>query len=320
MEEQCSGPGVPDPEGRIGSGAGEAFAVGAERQAGHARLHRVVGCRLPCLEREPDVPVGGIPELDATAPLDRGDRPSVGAEGDLADLAIVIAERQSLLMGEPVQIMPLPPAEVGFALAGLHRVEQEAEPADVIAFPGGEREVRTGRVQGLAQLFLGASQPFIGPGGVVVRRGLVPGRGDGGHALHVGLRPFLLGRLQRVADLEVRPDSQSQQAGQEQLDQREQGREPRPAPRRLDPRSQNNTGRATIGSSARNRLRSSPIASADWYRAPGSFSIAFKTIVSRSRGIWPSSARGRRGSAVLICSIRWSRSEAPNPERSVSSS
>ena len=80
------------------------------------------------------------------------------------------------------------------------------------------------------------------------------------------------------------------------------------------------TWRARIGSSARNRPRSSPIASADWYRALGSFSIAFKTIVSRSRGIRASTARGRCGSSVLICSISLSRSDESNPGRSVSSS
>ena len=44
--------------------------------------------------------------------------------------------------------MPLPPAEVGFVLARLHQIEQEAEPADVVGLPGGEGEVRAGRVQG----------------------------------------------------------------------------------------------------------------------------------------------------------------------------
>ena len=78
--------------------------------------------------------------------------------------------------------------------------------------------------------------------------------------------------------------------------------------------------RARIGSSARNRRRSSPIASADWYRASGSFSIALSTIVSRSRGIRASTARGRCGSSVLICSISLSRSDESNPGRSVSSS
>ena len=80
------------------------------------------------------------------------------------------------------------------------------------------------------------------------------------------------------------------------------------------------TWRARIGSSARNRPRSSPIASADWYRAFGSLSIAFKTIVSRSRGIRASMDRGLVGSSVLICSISLSRSGESNPGRSVSSS
>ena len=77
------------------------------------------------------------------------------------------------------------------------------------------------------------------------------------------------------------------------------------------------TWRARIGSSARNRPRSSAIASADWYRALGSFSIAFRTIVSRSRGMRPSSDRGRAGSSFLICSISFSRSDVVEgrPER-----
>ena len=78
--------------------------------------------------------------------------------------------------------------------------------------------------------------------------------------------------------------------------------------------------RARIGSSARNRPRSSPSASADGYRVFGSFSIAFKTIVSRSRGIRASMARGRSGSSPLICSISLSRSAQSNPGRRVSSS
>ena len=54
------------------------------------------------------------------------------------------------------------------------------------------------------------------------------------------------------------------------------------------------TWRARIGSSARNRRRSSPIASAVGYRAFGSFSIALRTIVSRSRGIAQSMRPGPR--------------------------
>ena len=78
--------------------------------------------------------------------------------------------------------------------------------------------------------------------------------------------------------------------------------------------------RARIGSSARNRPRSSAIASADGYRAAGSFSIAFRTIVSRSRGIRESTARGWSGSSALIRSINLSRSGESNPGRSVSNS
>ena len=43
--------------------------------------------------------------------------------------------------------------------------------------------------------------------------------------------------------------------------------------------------RALTGLSARNRPRSRAIASADAYRCAGSLAIAFRTIVSRSRGI-----------------------------------
>ena len=50
-------------------------------------------------------------------------------------------------------------------------------------------------------------------------------------------------------------------------------------------RSEALTWRARIGSSARNRRRSSAIASAEAYREAGSFSIAFRTIVSKSRGM-----------------------------------
>ena len=55
-------------------------------------------------------------------------------------------------------------------------------------------------------------------------------------------------------------------------------------------------------------------------RRCGSLSIAFRTIVSRSRGIRGSSARGRTGSWVLTSSISWSRSGESKAGRSASSS
>ena len=44
MDEQSSGLGIPDSQGRIGARAREAFAVGAEVQAGHTRLRGVHRC------------------------------------------------------------------------------------------------------------------------------------------------------------------------------------------------------------------------------------------------------------------------------------
>ena len=125
-----------------------------------------IGSPAAGLEREPDLPGGEIPEPDTTAPVHRGKGPPVGAEGDLPDLTVMTAERRSILMGKPVQIVPLPPAEVGFVLARFHQIEQEAEPEEIVGFPGGQREVRAGRVQGRAQLFPGAPQPCIGRLGI----------------------------------------------------------------------------------------------------------------------------------------------------------
>ena len=67
-------------------------------------------------------------------------RPS-GAEGNLADLSVMIAKRQSRFVAEPVQILPLPPTEVGVVLARLHQIELETEPADVVGSPGGQGKV-----------------------------------------------------------------------------------------------------------------------------------------------------------------------------------
>src|SRR5262249_53348768 len=63
-------------------------------------------------------------------------------------------------------------------------------------------------------------------------------------------------------------------------------------------RSKVDTGRATIGSPARYRPRSSPNAVALLYRFPGSFSRHFKQIVSRPRGSDALSPRGGTGSSL----------------------
>ena len=63
-----------------------------------------------------------------------------------------------------------------------------------------------------------------------------------------------------------------------------------------------------MGWSSVNRRRSSASSVALWYRRAGSLSIAFKTIVSRSRAMRESMARGGFGSSLLICSINCRRS------------
>ena len=60
-------------------------------------------------------------------------------------------------------------------------------------------------------------------------------------------------------------------------------------------------GRARIGSSLRNRRRSSAIAPAEKYRSPGSLAVALRIIVSSSGGIVLSSDRSGRGSSDSIC-------------------
>ena len=73
----------------------------------------------------------------------------------------------------------------------------------------------------------------------------------------------------------------------------------------LTTRSQAVGRRARIGRSARNRLKSSARSRAVAYRLPGSLAIAFKKIVSSSRGIAGSIRLGAIGSS---CAIRRSSS------------
>ena len=238
----------------------------------------------------------------------------------IAGTVILGPKGEPFLVSELPEIAPLPAAAVGLAIGRPQQVEQIAKAADVVGVPGGQGQVGARRVQRLAQLLLRHAEARVRPIGVLACCLLASGGRQGGRPLRVGVAPFGTGRLQRLADPHVRPYAQSQQAGREEIDKHKRRREPRSAPRPLERAFQNNTGRATIGSSARNRLRSSPIASADWYRAFGSLSIAFKTIVSRSRGIRGSSDRGRNGSSVLISSTSLSRSEQSNPGRRVSNS
>ena len=83
-------------------------------------------------------------------------------------------------------------------------------------------------------------------------------------------------------------------------------------------RSHADARRASTGRSARKRRRSSAIAVAVAYRRPGSLAIAFRTIVSRSRGMCGSSLRGRGGSSCCTRSTSRARSEAAKAGRSVS--
>ena len=66
----------------------------------------------------------------------------------------------------------------------------------------------------------------------------------------------------------------------------------------LTARSDLVTGRATIGTPARYRPRSSASAAAVRYRFAGSFARHFRQIVSRSRGIDGLSRRGGTGSSL----------------------
>ena len=62
-------------------------------------------------------------------------------------------------------------------------------------------------------------------------------------------------------------------------------------------------GRARIGSPFKNRRRSSASSLAVGYRRAGDLAIAFRQIVSRSRGILSLSWRGGRGSSSITCMI-----------------
>ena len=78
--------------------------------------------------------------------------------------------------------------------------------------------------------------------------------------------------------------------------------------------------RATIGRSVTKFSRSADRASAVAYRSPGSLAIAFKTIVSRSRGTRGSCFRGDGGWSWITWSISFARVAASNAGRKVNSS
>ena len=78
-------------------------------------------------------------------------------------------------------------------------------------------------------------------------------------------------------------------------------------------RSTAEIGRERIGRSSTNRRRSSPISCAVANRSPGSLASAFRTIVSRSRGILRSSLRG--GSAASWSTFSISSSWSGSAER-----
>ena len=148
MDEEFSGACIPDPEMSVGPGAREAFAVGTEVEAGDTRL-RVSDSRRRGPEREPDRPVSRSQSRRAT-PLHRSEvRPS-GLKATWLTSRSMTTERQSLSWASPFRIVPLPPAEVRFALARLHQIEQEPEPDHVVGFRGAEAQVRAGRVQSSA--------------------------------------------------------------------------------------------------------------------------------------------------------------------------
>jgi hypothetical protein len=72
-------------------------------------------------------------------------------------------------------------------------------------------------------------------------------------------------------------------------------------------------GRATTGSSRRNRRRSSPSSATPWYRRSRSFSSALRAIVSRSPRRRRSIAPGRVGSPVRIARSASSSVISPRP-------
>ena len=67
-------------------------------------------------ERPLELPGGGVPELDRVVEARRGEPAAVGADGGVPDLAGVADEGQRLGGRRPLQVPPLPAAEVGGAL------------------------------------------------------------------------------------------------------------------------------------------------------------------------------------------------------------
>ena len=172
------------------------------------------------------------------------------------------------------------------------QVEETAKAADVVGVPGGQGEVGAGGVHGPAQLLLGGAEAGVGLVGLAAGRGLLrPARSAlpcaslalAARWVSAWVRNRSIASSEHTVASTSTPVSTPPSTAIAGL---------RRAHRQY--RSAALTWRARIGSSARNRLRSSPIASADWYRALGSFSIAFRTIVSRSRGIRASMRPGPR--------------------------
>ena len=252
--------------------------------------------------------------------LEAGEGFPVGTERHVDEPDLLEPKREPILVSELPEIAPLPAAEVGLARRWPQEVEETAKAADVVGVPGGQGQVGAGGVHGPAELLLGGEEAGVGLVGLATGRGLLrpcairtsPGASRrlaslAGSGPGCGTAPSASNEA-AVASIST-PVSTAPSTAMPGL---------RRAHRQY--RSAALTWRARIGSSARNRPRSSPIASAVWYRAFGSFSIALSTIVSRSRGIRPSTDRGRGGSSVLIRSISSSRSDESNPGRRVSSS
>ena len=132
----------------------------------------------------------------------------------------------------------------------------------------------------------------LGPGNRSCAIGLVPRESFGlrppvrllsRRSFRDGQVPRAIGLPGKAPRRHERADRAEHQHGRQHAAERPRSRDCAGPTARTAPRA--DARRARIGSSARNRRRSSAIASADWYRAFGSFSIAFRTIVSRSRGI-----------------------------------
>ena len=105
--------------------------------------------------------------------LETGEGLPVGTERHVQEKVPLGRERQTVLVSELPEIAPLPATEFRFARSGPEPIEQNAELAGVVGFPGGQGEVRARGVNRPVERLLGGNQAGIGFIGLAAGRSLL---------------------------------------------------------------------------------------------------------------------------------------------------